>query len=285
MKNYIDMVNEVIANGTWKQNRTGIRTIYYPGALFRHDMSKGFPILTSRKLGIKNNAIELEGFIHGITDKSWYQERGCYFWDDWCNPQKVPYSNNVVVKSAIKSENDLGPIYGSQWRDWQVVKDLENMYTYDQFDFLIKTLKKNPLDRRMIVLAWNPADLHKMALPPCHFAFQCMSDGEYLDLIWYQRSCDMIIGVPADILLYGMLLELIAIEVHLKPRYLLGSLADCHIYENHITGWNLQMNNRPKILPTLKINTKKKSIYEWTHKDLELRGYEAHPGIKYDIAV
>jgi thymidylate synthase len=279
MKQYHDIVKHVLDNGIYKGNRTGIGTIACPNVHFSYDMSEGFPLLTTKKIAWKTMAVELEGFIHGITDKRWYQDRGCRIWDEWHNPK----SND---------DNDLGPIYGHNWRSFNkkygnswLIKILRLFFnSIDQFDYIVQTLKKNPNDRRMVCSAWNPNQLHIMALPPCHFAWVVTHIDGVLNLHWTQRSCDLFLGVPFNIASYGLLLELLCKESNMKPGNLSGMLCDCHIYENHIEQCKEQLSRESSPRPTLNF-TKWDGIYNWTHKDIEFHNYNPHPPIKAPVAI
>lgn len=263
MRSYIKIVDEVLQEGEEKVGRNGM-TYSITGAEFRHNMSRGFPILTIRKMSIKNALTELRFFIQGMTDKRWLQARNNHFWDKW--------------HSKDGEEWDLGPIYGRQWRDFNGV---------DQLADVIKTLKTDPLSRRMLVSAWNPAEIESMALPPCHDSFQLISDGLSLDLIWRQRSCDVAIGLPYDILLYGLLLELIAKEVKMEARWLIGQLGDVHVYEPHKDGLYLLSNTPTRILPKLEL-PEFKSIFEFAFSDelaaqVKLTNYHFNSEISFKV--
>jgi thymidylate synthase len=216
------MLAHILEKGEWVENRTDIDTLKVTALQFEHDMSIGFPVITTKQMFLKSGMVELEGFINGITDKDWYQKRGCHFWDKWCNPQKVQWYDKPLKLQKQKEEMDLGYIYGYQWRSFNENRMDELSEGVDQLMNIIETLKENPLDRRMICSAWNPQQLDEMALPPCHVMFQCLCNGKDLDLIWYQRSCDMFLGVPYNIMSYAMLLELIAATTGMKPRKLVG---------------------------------------------------------------
>lgn len=280
MQQYIDIAKNVLDNGLYKENRTGEGTFSISGAMFEFDMSTGkFPLLTTKKMGLKTIFAELEFFIKGLTDKKWLQERGCHIWDEWCNPTKVPYSNDKEVQKKMLAENDLGKIYGYQWNNFNGVNQLEE---------LITTLKTNPNSRRMIVSAWNPSDLDKMALPPCHYGFQLISDGEYLDLLWSQRSVDVALGLPFNIASYAMLLKLISKQVGMKPRKLVGFLGDVHVYESHIKNLELQIKRKPLELPSVEIldnDRKNWTIWDWEFMDFSLLEYKSHEKLSYNIAV
>lgn len=274
---YFTLLNNVLTNGRLKKNRTGVDTIGIFGAMIKFDMADGFPLLTTRKLPFKSTKVELEGFIKGITDKKWYQDRGCHYWDEWCNPQKIVYGHSDETKSKMKEEMDLGKIYGYQWRNF-------NSSGYDQLKKLVATLKSNPTDRRMIVSAWNPCELNEMALPPCHFWWMVGVENGALNLIWGQRSVDLACGLPANISSYALLLHLLAKESGLKEGVLIGQLADTHIYVPHLDGIKKQLTNIPRPLPTIQTD-KFTSIFDWTHENTQLLNYDPHPPIKFEVAV
>ena len=290
MNNYLDIVKNVLDNGTPKENRTGIKTYSTFCEVFRHDMRAGFPLLTTKKMPYRTIAVELEGFINGITDKTWYQERNCKIWNEWCNPELLRFNQDAspeVKKELQKMETDLGPIYGYQWRNWNL--NYSSMgggfETVDQLKNVIDTLMTNPNDRRMVVSAWNPTQMHLMALPPCHYAFTIVHLDGVLNLCWKQRSADLMLGVPFNIASYGLLLELIAHHVGMVAGELVGILEDCHIYENHIDGAKEQLSRKCKKLPSLSLH-EPYNIYEWTHQDFDIVEYEPDPRINFgEVAV
>ena len=486
MKAYLNILNEIVSKGKWKKNRTGIPTLSITGAMFRHDMNEGFPLLTTKKMGLKNIATELEFFIKGLTDKEWLKNRKNFIWNEWANPLSIPsYKNDNERKRLQIESNDLGAIYGFNWRNyggwykpkpqiftpfdkeikcdytqnkmkligevyesnsygkfipikeyyedknlrydvkfiktgfvkknvtkqnititkevrdiwypsicgvacmgnieklssnkfykklrqiWESMihrcysekdkcydlyggkgvyvdnnwlifsnffndvfnlenwenksknweeftldKDLKgkgfysknncmwlnkkdqikysnkhdknfNKHLYkkgiDQLKNVIDKLQSNPFDRRMIVMAWNPAELEQMALPPCHYCFQLLSDGETVDLIWQQRSVDTPLGLPYNIASYGLLLEIIAKHVGMKAGTLIGQLADVHIYENQMDGVIQQLTRTTHILPNVSIT--KDNIFEWTRHDFKLSNYKHEEKIEFEIAV
>lgn len=281
MRQYLDLLKTILETGTLKHNRTGIDTISAPCQFLRHDMRTGFPLLTTKKMGLKNICAELEMFIQGIASKKFLHDRGCHIWDSWANPAKVPYGHDEETKKRMFEEDDLGECYGYTWNNW-------NNTGFNQLKHVIKTLKTDPTDRRMIVTAWNPERLDHMALPPCHYCFQLISDGEYVDLIWNQRSADTLLGVPYDLASYAMLLTLICHQVKMKPRFLAGSFGDAHIYVNHLDQVREQLTRKPYPLPTVKIlNTDNPdwTIWAWKYTDFDLIDYQCHPAIKAPIAV
>lgn len=280
---YFRIVNDILANGKIKKNRTGVDCLTIAGAMFQYDMSEGFPLLTSRKMPFKSTKVELEFFIKGLRSKKWLQDRGCHYWDGWCNPQKVPYGNDEETKKKMASEDDLGLIYGTQWRNFHDPDAGHNMSKgIDQLEKLVYTLKTNPDDRRMIVSAWNPLVLQYAALPSCHYGFQVTVVNGYLNLAWNQRSVDM--ACNQSIATYGLLLHLLAKESGLKEGKLIGFLMDTHIYENHLDGIKKQLTQETYPLPTVKTD-KFTSIFDWSYEDTELVNYKHGSPIKYGVVV
>ena len=269
MKSYLDIVQNVLDNGVWKETRTGLPALTTFGEVFRHDMSEGFPLLTTKKMAVKTMWIELEGFIKGITSKKWYQDRGCKIWNEWSNPTN---SDN----------DDLGPIYGFQWRRFNQAYDENDegcVTKHDQLQRIITQLRNDPSDRRMVCSSWNPVQIHKMALPPCHVLWNVVAIKDKLNLLWHQRSCDLMLGIPFNIASYATLLTLLANEAGLKPGILQGTLADCHIYENQLEGAKEQLLRTPKKLPTVKMGHT--FIHEWSSEDMSLIDYNPHPKINF----
>ena len=320
MKQYLDILQECLTNGTKSDNRTGIPTIRIPwGATFTHNMADGFPLLTTKKMGLMDIATELEFFIKGYTDKKWLQDHKCHIWDEWANTnswkplyEKVEYaltsySDNIAdvfnmdvmedVKAAIiKGTRNLGPIYGWQWRHlggkykWNpndVSKNFDPKHPgVDQLKNVIETAKRNPTDRRLIVSAWNPIDQDEMALPPCHIMHQILIHDKKLNLIWTQRSCDMFLGVPYNIASYALLLLLYAKELGYEPGILRGELHDVHIYENHIPQVKKQLERAPYQLPTVEIPDENwNGMLDWCAKGgFKLKDYVCHEKLTGAVA-
>lgn len=282
MKQYLDNLKRILNEGKIKHNRTGIDTISLSGTMIEFDMSTGkFPLLTTKKMGLKNICAELEMFIHGIADKKYLQERNCHIWDEWANPKKVPYGNDEETKAKMKAETDLGKIYGYQWVNF-------NDSGINQLQNVINTLKTNPTDRRMLVTAWNPQQLDEMALPPCHYCFQLLSNDGYVDLLWNQRSCDYPLGVPYDLASYAMLLTLICKQVNMKPGKVIGFLADSHIYVNQIDMVKEQLTREPFESPSVEIlnsNNPNWTIFDWKYTDFKLNNYKSHDKLTAPVAV
>ena len=428
MKQYLDLLNKVLTEGKRKTNRTGIDTISISGAMLEFDMSTGkFPLLTTKKMGLKTIFSELEMFIKGITSKKFLQDRNSHIWDAWCNPQKVPYSTDPEQQKLMEKEDDLGPIYGfngnywdagqdnyipverrlitpepekyenvwdsaifaatyavkeravaeSQWFvklygerifnrllniyekllrtdtvlpvSWVLISNflkdcikmpgwvgfLRNPDTYvldntyygsngysvdtcvwisideqdhyrmmdrgnfsntlqrfplpiNQLQNVINTLQTDPTCRRMVVNYWNPQLMNQMALPPCHYCYEFLSDGESVDLLFNMRSVDCFLGMPFDIAHYAMLLLLICKQVNMKPGKLIGFFADTHIYVNHLDQVKEQLSRTPFESPSVEIlnaNDPKWTIWDWSYTDFELHDYQCHPAIKAPVAV
>ena len=290
MQAYLDIVKKVLEQGERKSNRTGTDAIATAGAIFEHDMSLGFPLLTTKKMPYKVIASELEFFIKGITDKQWLQDRNNHIWDEWAYPKKAPYGHDAEALKRMKEERDLGPIYGFQWRHFNApYYDYKTNYAnqgVDQLQHVIETIKNNPNDRRMIVMAWNPLALHEMALPPCHYGFQVTVINGKLNLLWNQRSVDTMLGLPFNIASYATLLHLLAKETGLQEGKLVGFLSDVHIYVNHLDGAKEQLTRDPNLYPLPKIITENfTSIFDWQYTDTKIDGYQSYPRIELPIAV
>jgi thymidylate synthase len=307
LKAYLDIVEAVLGKGRWKNNRTGTRALTVANQFFSHDMKDGFPLLTTKKMAVNAMLVELEGFIKGITNKNWYKERKCHIWDDWANPrsidQDIYYLLNPVCEWPIEPPvepdrklmqklcDDLGPIYGYQWRRFDEAYDEDDdgaVKGIDQFKNVVDTLKTNPDDRRMVVSAWNPRQFSRMALPPCHLMWILTHIQGTLSLHWTQRSCDLMLGVPFNIASYATLLLLLCEESGLTPGNLSGTLCDCHIYEDHVEGAKLQLTREPKALPELEIvhpPNKPFSIYEWQSHQINITNYQHHEKIQFPISV
>ena len=290
MKAYLDIVKKVLENGELVETRQGTKAYTIAGAIFEHDMSKGFPLLTTKKMPMRLIASELEFFINGITDKQWLLDRNNHIWDEWASPVKAPYGHDAESKKRMLEERDLGPIYGFQWRHFNAKYESYNTdYTgkgMDQLKRLIDILKTNPRDRRMIVNAWNPLVLEEMGLPPCHYSFQVTTINGKVNLLWNQRSVDTMLGLPFNIASYALLLHLIAKEAGLKEGKLVGFLADVHLFENHVEGAKEQLSRDSEKFPLPTIETENwKSIYDWKYEDTKLEGYQSYDRIPFEIAI
>jgi len=296
MKAYLDIVQKILNNGFRKVNRTGIDALSVAGAMFEHDMAEGFPLLTTKKIPFRLAASELEFFIRGITDKEWLQKQNNHIWDEWCSPDMVPYGNDEQTKVKMMNERELGPIYGWQWRNFGARytdyntppkghnSNNKSAQNCDQLRQIVNTLKTDPDNRRMIVSAWNPLDLHRMALPPCHYAFQVTVINGKLNLLWNQRSVDVALGLPFNIASYGCLLHLLANETGLNEGKLIGFLGDTHIYVNHIEAIRLQIARQPRPLPQIRTSNFT-SIFDWRYSDTVIENYDPYPAVKFEVAV
>lgn len=288
MKAYLDIVKHILDNGVVKKNRTGVDAITVAGVMFEHDMSGGFPLLTTKSVPFRLVASELEWFIHGRTDKKWLQDNNNHIWDEWAAPKKAPYGHTPEAKQKMLEERDLGPVYGFQWRHFGAeYVNHDTDYSgkgVDQLKKLVDKLKSDPSDRRMIVSAWNPEALSEMGLPACHYSFQVTVIGDKLNLLWNQRSVDTMLGLPFNIASYGLLLHLLAKETGFKEGKLIGFLADTHIYVNQVDGAKEQLSRKPASLPQL-VTENFKSIFDWKYQDSKVVNYSPQPTIKFPLAV
>lgn len=264
MKQYLDLLRHVKENGIDKDDRTGTGIHSVFGYQMRFNMEDGFPLLTTKKLHLKSIIYELLWFLQGDTNVKYLQEHGVRIWNEWAD-----------------ADGDLGPIYGYQWRKW---KDYRGGHI-DQITEAIETIKNNPESRRIIVSAWNVADLPDMKLPPCHAFFQFYVAGGKLSLQLYQRSADIFLGVPFNIASYALLLLMVAQVTGLKPGDFVHTLGDAHIYSNHMEQVDLQLTREPRPLPVMKLNPDVKSIFDFKYEDFTLEGYDPHPHIKATVAV
>lgn len=290
MKAYLDIVKKIITEGVVKTDRTGTGTIAIAGAIFEHDMTNGFPLLTTKKMPFKVIASELEFFIKGITDKQWLRDRNNHIWDEWARPSIAPYGHTAHAKEKMFKERDLGPVYGFQWRHFGAAyQSFDTDYTgqgVDQFKNLVDGIKKDPSSRRLIVNSWNASMLHDMGLPPCHYSFQVTVLDGRLNLLWNQRSVDTMLGLPFNIASYALLLHLLAKETGLQEGKLVGFLADVHIYRNHLEGVREQITRNPNLHKLPKLETENfTSIFNWNYEDTRVVGYESYPKISFPIAV
>lgn len=290
MRAYLDIVKKILDTGEQKSDRTGTGTIAIAGAMFEHDLALGFPMLTTKKVPFKVVATELEFFIKGLTDKQWLKDRHCHIWDEWCSPLQVAYGHDADTKAKMAAERDLGPIYGFQWRHFGAdYVSYDTDYSgqgVDQLKKAIDTLKANPADRRLIVMAWNPTHLQAMALPPCHYGFQLTVIDGRLNLMWNQRSVDTMLGLPFNITSYALLLHLLAKETSLKEGKLIGFLGDVHLYSNHLDGAREQLTRDPGKYPLPRVTTENfTSIFDWKAEDSQIIGYQSYPKIELPIAI
>ena len=271
MKQYLDLLQHVLDNGTIKHDRTGTGTKSIFGYQLRCDLSKGFPLLTTKKVHLKSIIYELLWFLKGDTNVHYLQEHGVRIWNEWAD-----------------ENGDLGPVYGHQWRSWP---DYDGG-VIDQIQYVVDQLKTNPNSRRMIVSAWNVAEVNKMALPPCHTIFQFYvdyPDGQdaqgRLSLQLYQRSADTFLGVPFNIASYALLLQMMAQVTGFRTGDFIHTTGDTHLYLNHIEQARLQLTREPRPLPTMTINPDVKNIFDFQYEDFQLAGYNPHPHIKAEVSV
>ena len=264
MTNYLELLRHIKENGTDKTDRTGTGTRSVFGYQMRFDLSQGFPLVTTKKLHLKSIIYELLWFLKGDTNIKYLKDNGVSIWDEWAD-----------------ENGDLGPVYGAQWRSWQGA----NGKTIDQITEVIDQIKKNPDSRRLIVSAWNVAEIPTMALPPCHAMFQFyVADGK-LSLQLYQRSADVFLGVPFNIASYALLLMMMAQVCDLEVGEFVHTFGDVHIYNNHFEQVEKQFSREPKSLPTMKLNPNIKNIFDFDFEDFTLENYDPHPGIKAPVAV
>jgi len=264
MRQYHNLMKEVIEKGAQKADRTGTGTISIFGHQMRFNLAEGFPMVTTKKLHLKSIILELLWFLKGSTDNNWLRERGVSIWNEWAAP-----------------DGDLGPIYGYQWRSWPA----PNGEHIDQIAEVVETLKKNPDSRRMIVSAWNVADIPRMALAPCHAFFQFyVADGK-LSCQLYQRSADIFLGVPFNIASYALLTHMMAQQCNLEVGDFIWTGGDCHLYNNHLEQVNLQLSRDFLPLPKLNLLRQPASIFDYEFEDFEIAGYESHPAIKAPVAI
>ena len=264
MKQYHDLLNHILENGTQKGDRTGTGTISTFGYQMRFDLSQGFPLLTTKKLHLRSIIVELLWFLRGDTNIKYLKDNNVSIWDEWADAQ-----------------GNLGPVYGYQWRSWPDGKG----GTIDQITNLIDQIKKNPNSRRLMVSAWNVADVDNMALPPCHSLFQFyVADGK-LSCQLYQRSADTFLGVPFNIASYALLTMMVAQVCDLQVGDFIHTFGDAHLYNNHLEQVKLQLTRDFRPLPTMKINPDVKNIFDFKLEDFELNNYDPHPHIKGAVAV
>ena len=261
MKQYLNLLQDIMDNGVDKLDRTGVGTRSVFGRQMRFDLSKGFPLVTTKKVHLKSIIHELLWFIKGSTNIKYLQDNGVRIWNEWAD-----------------ENGDLGPVYGSQWRNW-------NGEGIDQLAEVIDKLKHNPNDRRMIVSAWNVGKIAEMRLPPCHMMFQFYVAGNKLSCMLYQRSCDMFLGVPFNIASYALLTMMIAQVCGLEPGEFIHTLGDTHIYHNHFEQVREQLSRQPLPLPVMKLNPAVKNIDDFTYDDFTLEGYESYGKLAAPVAV
>ena len=264
MRQYLDLMERVLTEGVEKRDRTGIGTRSIFGHQMRFDLANGFPLVTTKKVHLKSIIYELLWFLQGDTNVKYLTDHGVTIWNEWAD-----------------ANGDLGPIYSRQWRSWAA----PDGRSIDQMANVVAEIKRNPTSRRLIVSAWNPAEIEQMALPPCHCLFQFnVADGA-LSCQLYQRSGDVFLGVPFNIASYALLTLMVAQVTVLKPGVFVHSFGDAHLYLNHLEQARLQLTRRPRPLPTLRLNPAVKDLFAFRYEDFSLEGYEPHPHIKAAVAV
>lgn len=264
MKQYLNLLNTILENGSFKSDRTGTGTYSIFGHQMRFDLSEGFPLLTTKKLHLRSIIHELLWFLQGDTNIKYLKDNGVSIWDEWAD-----------------ENGELGPVYGKQWRSWAT----PNGQTVDQISNLIDQIKRTPDSRRLIVSAWNVADVDNMALPPCHTMFQFYVNNGEISCQLYQRSADVFLGVPFNIASYALLLMMVAQVCDLKPKEFIHTFGDAHIYSNHVEQAKLQLSREPRKLPVMRINPEVKDIFGFKYEDFVLENYDPHPHIKAEVAV
>ncbi|MBR4647242.1 MAG: thymidylate synthase [Bacteroidales bacterium] len=264
MKQYLDLMRTILDEGHYKADRTGTGTYSIFGYQMRFDLQKGFPLLTTKKLHLRSIIYELLWFLRGDTNIQYLHDHNVTIWDEWAD-----------------ENGDLGPVYGKQWRSWEA----PDGRVIDQITNLIEQLKRNPDSRRLIVSAWNPADVDQMALPPCHTMFQFYANDGQLSCQLYQRSADVFLGVPFNIASYALLTMMVAQVCGLKAKDFVHTFGDAHIYSNHVEQAKLQLSREPRALPQMRINPDVKSIFDFQYEDFTLENYDPHPHIKAEVAV
>ena len=264
MKQYLQLLSYVLENGITREDRTGTGTKSVFGYQTRYNLHEGFPLLTTKKCHLRSIIIELLWFLKGDTNIKYLHDNKVSIWDEWAD-----------------ENGNLGPVYGKQWRHWEA----PDGRIIDQISNVIEQIKKNPNSRRLIVCAWNPADVDKMALPPCHTLFQFYVVNNKLSCQLYQRSADIFLGVPFNIASYSLLTMMIAQVCRLEVGDFIHTMGDAHLYLNHIEQAKLQLSRKPFPLPTMKINKDVKNIFDFKYEDFELQNYQYHPTIKAPIAV
>ena len=264
MKSYLNLLEKILNDGVQKGDRTGTGTLSIFGHQMRFDLSEGFPLLTTKKLHMKSIIYELLWFLKGDTNVRYLQEHGVRIWNEWAD-----------------ENGELGPVYGHQWRSWP---DYDGG-VIDQIEYVLNQIRTNPNSRRMIVSAWNVAEVNKMALPPCHTLFQFYVVNGKLSLQLYQRSADTFLGVPFNIASYALLCMMMAQVTGLEPGEFIHTTGDTHLYLNHLEQARLQLSREPRPLPTMKLNPDVKSLFDFKYEDFELVGYDPWPHIKAEVSV
>lgn len=264
MKQYLDLLGRILEEGASKSDRTGTGTLSVFGHQMRFDLSRGLPLVTTKKLHLRSIVVELLWFLRGDTNVRYLQENGVRIWDEWARP-----------------DGDLGPVYGHQWRSWPTPDGGH----IDQVSQVLEELRRNPDSRRLIVSAWNVADIPQMALAPCHALFQFYVAEGRLSCQLYQRSADAFLGVPFNIASYALLTMMVAQVSGYQPGEFIHTFGDAHLYTNHLDAARLQLGRAPRALPTLRLNPAVTSLFDFQYEDIEVAGYDPHPHIPGKVAV
>ena len=264
MKQYLELLQHVLDHGSPREDRTGTGTVGVFGYQMRFDLSEGFPLLTTKKLHLRSIIHELLWFLRGETNIKYLKDNGVSIWDEWAD-----------------ENGELGPVYGSQWRSWPDGKG----GSIDQIANVVHDIKTNPFSRRLLVTAWNPAEIQDMALPPCHCLFQFYVNDGKLSCQLYQRSADIFLGVPFNIASYALLTMMMAQVCGLQPGDFVHTFGDAHIYKNHLDQVRLQLSREPRPLPTMRLNPEVKDIFGFRYEDFTLENYNPHPHIKGEVSV
>lgn len=264
METYHQLMQTILEKGARKDDRTGTGTLSLFGYQMRFDLSQGFPLVTTKKLHLRSIIHELLWFLKGETNVKYLKDNGVSIWNEWAD-----------------ADGELGPVYGKQWRAWQCPDGSE----IDQISKVIQQIKTDPDSRRMLVVAFNPADIDRMALPPCHAFFQFYVANGKISCQLYQRSADVFLGVPFNIASYSLLVHMVAQVTGLQPGDFIHSIGDAHLYFNHIEQAKLQLSREHRPMPQLKLNPNVKNIFEFKFEDIEIQGYDPHPGIKATVAI
>jgi thymidylate synthase len=264
MNEYLELLDHILQNGESKNDRTGTGTLSIFGYQMRFDLSKGFPLITTKKLHIRSIVYELLWFLSGDTNIRYLNDNGVSIWNEWAD-----------------NDGDLGPVYGKQWRSWST----PNNETIDQISNLLVNIRKNPDSRRHIISAWNVSDVENMALPPCHCLFQFYVSNNKLSCHLYQRSADVFLGVPFNIASYALLTHMIAHVSNLKVGDFVHTFGDAHIYTNHIEQVKMQLQRKPMNLPSIELNNSVNNLFDFQYEDIKIIDYESHPHIKAKVAV
>lgn len=264
MRPYLDLLERILREGAPKEDRTGTGTLSVFGHQMRFDLGEGFPCLTTKKLHLRSIVYELLWFLRGDTNVNYLRENGVTIWDEWADER-----------------GELGPVYGQQWRSWPA----RDGGTIDQIAWVVDEIRRRPDSRRLVVSAWNVADIESMALPPCHCLFQFYVSGGRLSCQLYQRSADVFLGVPFNIASYALLTHMVAAVTDLAPGEFIHTFGDAHLYRNHLDQARRQLERTPRPLPTLRIGRRVESIFDFRYEDFELVGYDPHPHIAAAVAV